>query len=145
LGIDRDTIERFRAVIRHAGETLPDAPGAPPNVWALVARDGQSFEGQTLPKRYRRGATGDCYGASLRRALAHKELTYVEGFASTARLGYRPIRHAWCSDGSGKAIDSTWEDGEEAVYLGLSIPSEQLVEFIGDPRPILDQMLTLRA
>lgn len=67
-------------------------------------------------------------------------LVYVEGYASTERLGL-PLEHAWC-ELDGKVVDPTWKVygtfDEPAAYFGVSFPD--IAARIRSPRqgPVID-------
>lgn len=64
-----------------------------------------------------RGEKQQCFSNSQRLAIAHPELTYVEGYA----LNVIPVHHAWCVDPDGAVIDVTWERRDSNRYFGVPI------------------------
>jgi hypothetical protein len=80
-----------------------------------------------LPKGVPLGTKAECYNNALKLALDNPNFTYVEGFA-IGRGGVR-IHHAWVTDGTGRAIDNTW-NRPGLVYAGVPFKTE-FVTLIG--------------
>ena len=77
---------------------------------------GWFYTPSPLPKKVKPGTPNECYRNALELVLHDPSLIYVEGYASGA--GGLPIRHAWVTDGHGRAIDNTC--GElNFVYAGV--------------------------
>lgn len=84
----------------------------------LVLQCGFPMEPKPLPESIEAGAPGFCYWNCQRLAIASDTLTYVEGYALHADVGF-PIAHAWLLDGGGYAIDPTWET--PGCYFGVPL------------------------
>lgn len=78
---------------------------------------------------YGLGRAGDCYRTSFELVLAHPELTYCEGRASSVW----PVEHAWCVTPGGLVVDATWEAGE-AHYVGACFSNDFLVRWVHETR-----------
>lgn len=87
---------------------------------------GHSFEGSTLPQSFPRMTPGYCYANAGELALAHPELTYVEGFAC-AKVPV-PVHHAWLVTQDGEVIDPTWGAEPQGQYHGVAYRTEFLME-----------------
>jgi hypothetical protein len=77
---------------------------------------GWFYEPAPLPDAVNPGNSNECYNNALVLALNEPSLIYVEGFA--AGPGGLRIHHAWATDGTGRAIDNTW-DAPDVVYVGV--------------------------
>lgn len=63
----------------------------------------------------------NCYYNAQLLVLDNPNLKYVEGLATSKRLGI-PFEHGWCIF-EGKIVDVTWkDDGDE--YFGVEIPTD---------------------
>ena len=87
---------------------------------ATVLRAGIDCVTQPLPKRYKKRAAKHCYAnAAALVSRSHGRLTYVEGLAK--RAGGMVVDHAWAIDAQNRVIDPTWDQPEDAVYIGVPI------------------------
>jgi hypothetical protein len=77
---------------------------------------GWFYEPAPLPEAVKPGNPNECYNNALVLALNDPTLIYVEGFAAGA--GGLRIHHAWATDGTGRAVDNTW-DAPGVVYVGV--------------------------
>lgn len=135
--VERAELEEWAK--QQAADT-PPPPRAYPNIYALVAAEGEAFEARPLRGRFRRGAKKDCFGACARRVLNHDDLTYVEGFAARGHIG--PIHNAWCIDGEREVIDPTWDFDERTTYLGIPIATSYVARCVlDDDEPLLFRLV----
>ena len=92
----------------------------------LIISRGVEGRGQALPQKYRAGEMKQCYRNAAHLAQEHRELTYVEGYASSII----PTEHAWCIDEEGNVIDNTWIFDEvlpeDQTYIGLAFDTKFL-------------------
>lgn len=77
---------------------------------------GWFYEPAPMPQAVGAGNADECYNNALVLALNDSSLIYVEGFA--VRADSFRIHHAWATDGSGRAIENTWEV-PGVVYVGV--------------------------
>src|ERR1700744_3099784 len=85
-----------------------------PFAWLIqefVLRNGQSFTGISLPRRYRKDTPKYCFDNSQRLMRKRKNLRYFEGYATHNDIGFA-FHHAWCVDLSGRIVDVTLEHPE---------------------------------
>lgn len=87
------------------------------------------MDGDTLDRTYGRMPANECFRNAFELALAHPELTYCEGRAST---GW-PVEHAWCLAPDGLVVDPTWQH-ESAAYHGVSFNTGFLVRWVNETR-----------
>jgi hypothetical protein len=78
----------------------------------LIIDHGTAFGPAELPTNVPPGEVNCCFYNAFTLAGRHPGLyTYFEGFATyEPEAACWPVRHAWCSDHSGAAIDPTWTD-----------------------------------
>jgi len=84
----------------------------------LVLDCGFIMEPQPLPKTMEFGAPQFSYWNCQQLAFADSSLTYVEGYALHADVGF-PISHAWLLASDGYAIDPTWDS--PGCYFGVPL------------------------
>lgn len=84
----------------------------------LVLRCGFPMEPKPLPPTVEAGAPQFSYWNCQQLAFADSSLTYVEGYALHAAVGF-PISHAWLLAPDGYAIDPTWD--YPGCYLGVPL------------------------
>lgn len=89
----------------------------------------QRMDHGDVERRYGLGQAGNCYHHAYELALAHPELTYCEGRASTVW----PVEHAWCVTPEGLVVDGTWEAGE-AHYFGACFSNDFLLRWVRETR-----------
>lgn len=112
--------------IKHYLESVVAAMEAPPTRahWKyqryeeLVLDCGFIMEPQPLPETVEPGAPQFCYWNCQQLVLADSSLTYVEGYALHAAVGF-PISHAWLLAPDGYAIDPTWDS--PGCYFGVPL------------------------
>lgn len=68
------------------------------------------------------GTPQQCHKNAINLTLDDESLIYCEGYA-LFKSGSVPTRHAWVTDGSGRAIDNTWPEPGIA-YAGVPFRSE---------------------
>ncbi len=68
------------------------------------------------PEAWPRGEPKQCFANAQQLALAHPELTYVEGYA----MSVIPVHHGWCVDPDGAVVDVTWST-PGAEYFGVPL------------------------
>jgi hypothetical protein len=83
----------------------------------FVQRHGWWYEPCAVPKGIERGTEQECHKNAQLLATDWDSLTYCEGFA-LAKGSSLPILHSWVTDGTGRAIDNTWEQ-PGAAYAGV--------------------------
>lgn len=96
-------------------------------MYRMVLDIGRGFTASApMPEGQRLGRPKLCYWNAYELALGEPSLTYVEGYAATARVGGVPIFHAWCCDRDGRVIDPTWRfvRNAEAGYFGIPIKAD---------------------
>lgn len=84
----------------------------------LVLDCGFIMEPQPLPETIEFGAPQFSYWNCQQLALANSSLTYAEGYALHAAVGF-PISHAWLLTPDGHAIDPTWDS--PGCYFGVPL------------------------
>jgi hypothetical protein len=84
----------------------------------LVLDCGFIMEPQPLPETIEFGSPQFSYWNCQQLAFADSSLTYVEGYALHADVGF-PISHAWLLAPDGYAIDPTWDS--PGCYLGVPL------------------------
>jgi hypothetical protein len=82
----------------------------------FILHHGQSWVCQPRPEQFVLGTYGQCVQASLKLAMKHPELFYVEGVAFNEN---GLTEHAWTVDKDWRIIVSTWEVGESFDYFGV--------------------------
>ena len=101
---------------------------------------------QALPGRYMRRPPQACYANAAALVRRARGLTYVEGMAKSATTGM-VVDHAWCIDAERRVIDPTWDQPEDAAYLGVPIDRatyEDLTLFDGSSSAFLDENHAIR-
>ena len=93
----------------------------------FVLLEGYAMEHRRPVPEIERGTMGQCFRNSMMYVLDHRDLTYCEGWAMSARLPI-PLQHAWILDGEDKVIDPTWDD-EEVAYYGVPFDFEFVAKF----------------
>jgi hypothetical protein len=94
------------------------------------------FIQQSLPETIEFGAPQFSYWNCQQLVLADNSLTYVEGYALHADVGF-PISHAWLLAPDGYAIDPTWDS--PGCYFGVPL-STTWVESVLAARNHLDNL-----
>lgn len=84
----------------------------------LVLDCGFIMEPQALPEMMEPSIPQFCYWNCQQLALANSNLTYAEGYALHADVGF-PISHAWLLTPDGYAIDPTWDS--PGCYFGVPL------------------------
>jgi hypothetical protein len=102
----------------------------------LVLDCGFIMEPQPLPERMEAGIPQFCYWNCQQLVLASDSLTYAEGYALHADVGF-PISHAWLLTPDGYAIDPTWDS--VGCYFGVPL-STTWVESVLATRNHLDNL-----
>jgi hypothetical protein len=77
------------------------------SMYQFVLQHGWWYEPIHLPSGIERGKQQECYRNAQRLIQKDKSLIYCEGFA-LLKNGCGSTLHAWVTDGSGNAIDTTW-------------------------------------
>jgi hypothetical protein len=94
------------------------------------------MEPQALPETIEFGAPQFSYWNCQQLVLADNSLTYVEGYALHADVGF-PISHAWLLAPDGYAIDPTWDS--PGCYFGVPL-STAWVESVLAARHRMDNL-----
>ncbi|MEG4850939.1 MULTISPECIES: hypothetical protein [unclassified Microcoleus] len=102
----------------------------------LVLDCGFIMEPQSLPETIECGAPKFGYWNCQKLAFASDSLTYVEGYALHADVGF-PISHAWLLTPDGYAIDPTWDS--PGCYFGVPL-STTWVESVLAARTRIDNL-----
>lgn len=102
----------------------------------LVLDYGFIMEPQPLPKTIDPGAPQFSYWNCQQLVLASDSLTYAEGYALHADVGF-PISHAWLLTPDGHAIDPTWDS--PGCYFGVPLATAW-VESVLDARNRIDNL-----
>ena len=102
----------------------------------LVLDCGFIMEPQALPETIEFGAPQFGYWNCQQLAFASDSLTYAEGYALHADVGF-PISHAWLLTPDGYAIDPTWDS--PGCYFGVPL-STAWVESVLATRNHLDNL-----
>lgn len=87
----------------------------------FVLQYGRLFTPAELPDDLPLAESGRCFDNAHQQADARaNELVYVEGFATSASIGWMGIEHAWCTrwPGDADALDLTWRPIGGA-YVGV--------------------------
>ncbi|WP_449416006.1 hypothetical protein [Phormidium nigroviride] len=87
----------------------------------LVLDCGLIMIPQTFPAAFESGLPKSCYWNCQKLAFEHSSLTYVEGYALHADVGF-PVAHAWLLY-QGQAIDPTWES-LGSCYFGIPLSTK---------------------
>ncbi|MHB1035000.1 MAG: hypothetical protein ACYC35_15300 [Pirellulales bacterium] len=83
----------------------------------FVLQHGWWYEPCEVPAESDRGTIQGCHKNAQLLANDHDSLTYCEGYA-LANSGSLIVVHAWVTDGTGRAIDITWDEPGVA-YAGV--------------------------
>jgi hypothetical protein len=102
----------------------------------LVLDCGFIMEPQPLPETIEPGIPQFSYWNCQQLVLASDSLTYAEGYALHADVGF-PISHAWLLTPDGHAIDPTWDS--LGCYFGVPL-STAWVQSVLESRNPLDNL-----
>ena len=102
----------------------------------LVLDYGFIMEPQPLPETIEPGAPQFSYWNCQQLVLADTRLTYAEGYALHADVGF-PISHAWLLTPDGHAIDPTWDS--PGCYFGVPLATAW-VESVLEARHRIDNL-----
>ncbi|MEG4087901.1 hypothetical protein [Microcoleus sp. Pol12B4] len=102
----------------------------------LVLRCGFPMEPKPLPPTVEAGVPKFGYWNCQQLAFASDSLTYAEGYALHADVGF-PISHAWLLTPDGYAIDPTWDS--PGCYFGVPL-STTWVESVLATRNRMDNL-----
>ena len=83
----------------------------------FVLQHGWWYEPCETPSDLEQGTVQECHKNAQVLASDHESLTYCEGYALYESDSV-PVLHAWVTDGTGKAIDTTW-DKPGVAYVGV--------------------------
>jgi hypothetical protein len=98
--------EAMRAAVREDKDGTDDVAHNMVRIYDLVLEHGRFFEPSPRPKKYKPGDRHQCFGNSLDLVVAHKELSYCEGYVVVKGISI-PMDHVWCMTTDGKAVDVT--------------------------------------
>lgn len=87
----------------------------PGGYYDFLLKHSRIWDAHPCPEAWARGAPRECYRNAGTLALAHPELTYVEGVATS----FIPTAHAWCVTPDGQVVDPTWANPGQCAYLGI--------------------------
>jgi len=102
----------------------------------LVLDCGFIMEPQPLPETIEPGAPQFSYWNCQQLVLADNSLTYAEGYALHAGVGF-PISHAWLLAPDGYALDPTWDS--VGCYFGVPL-STAWVQSVLEARHRMDNL-----
>ena len=102
----------------------------------LVLDCGFIMEPQPLPETIEPGIPQFSYWNCQQLVLADSSLTYAEGYALHADVGF-PISHAWLLAPDGYAIDPTWDS--PGCYFGVPLATAW-VESVLESRHRIDNL-----
>ncbi len=102
----------------------------------LVLDCGFIMEPQPLPETMEPGIPQFSYWNCQQLVLADTRLTYAEGYALHADVGF-PISHAWLLAPDGHAIDPTWDT--PGCYFGVPLATAW-VESVLESRNRIDNL-----
>lgn len=74
-----------------------------------------------------RGEQKMCFRNAAEDAMAHSDLTYVEGWAMPESVDM-PMAHAWLVDEAGNVIDATWRGGY--AYHGVPFETAEVCRLL---------------
>lgn len=94
----------------------------PGGYYDFLLKHSRIWDAHPCPEAWARGAPRECYRNAGTLALAHPELTYVEGVATS----FIPTAHAWCVTPDGQVVDPTWANPGQCAYLGIPFKTEFL-------------------
>jgi hypothetical protein len=85
------------------------------------------FDGSAYPQARR--TKKECFHNALDLAITYRDLTYVEGMASSLI----PVHHAWTITNDGKVQDPTWDDDDwrykdESFYFGVEFDTVEVAK-----------------
>lgn len=109
--------EELFAALREASTTMKTRGGLLRSMEEFVLEYGWWFRRLPLPSSIVRGEPGQCHKNAADLAASDSRLIYCEGFA-LARSGLPLTRHSWVTDGTGAALDNTWES-HGIAYAGV--------------------------
>lgn len=94
----------------------------PGGYYDFLLKHSRIWDARPCPEAWAQGAPRECYRNAGTLALAHPELTYVEGVATS----FIPTAHAWCVTPAGQVVDPTWANPGQCAYLGIPFKTEFL-------------------
>ena len=109
--------------------TLDGPFGRLPVARFLRAR-GTRMVGTALPEGYGMATPRQCFRNAYDAAIGCG-LEYFEGWGWPDVNDPLPYDHAWCVDlVTGEIVDQTWHAPEKAVYLGVHVPTHDLLQIV---------------
>lgn len=97
------------------------------DLYDLVLTLGEEFVGAPRPDWCEQMSMQQCYANCDELTWDAENLTYCEGWGWKKGI-LLPVCHAWLVNQDGEVIDPTWDDPEDAVYIGLRLPDEVRLE-----------------
>ncbi len=91
---------------------------------AFIKANGKEYT-TISAKSPTKGKLKECFMNAYQLATGHSGYTYVEGYATTEKVGI-PLDHAWVVDKEGRVVDPTWKDGN--AYFGVPIKADYLLK-----------------
>lgn len=104
-----------------------------------LLKHGRYFEYvEQHPAGLQKGAAGECFANCARAVMpflvdTYPPFYYAEGYALDSEFGI-PFEHAWLVNASGKAIDLTWKETDNAVYYGVTFKHSFVIDAMRDTR-----------
>lgn len=122
-------------------QTFPETPDAKTHMKltasAFVLRYGYLYKPSKLSKDFSKGTVQECFANATKLLMQEKQLVYCEGFAISKGCPL-PTRHAWVTDGKGRAFDSTWKRG--IAYAGVPLKTDYVVSLALKYRAIVSMI-----
>ncbi|MDD9709666.1 hypothetical protein PVW53_18535 [Seohaeicola sp. SP36] len=110
-------------------QTLDGPLGRLPVARFLRAR-GTRMVGTALPEGYALAMPRQCFRNAYDTAI-DQGLAYFEGWGWPDANDPLPYDHAWCVDlVTGEIVDQTWHAPEKAIYLGVHVPTHDLLQIV---------------
>ena len=94
----------------------------------FLAERGTRMSGAALPPGRRPGVPREAFRNAWDLSLSGR-YQYWEGYAWHPDCGILPFHHAWgVEPETGRVHDVTWPDAAAAIYLGVHVPKDILLE-----------------
>ena len=121
--------ESLRAFLHRWARSAPNPNGVTATLELFVADFGEEYLGRKWPSRVALGEPKQCYTNAAELAMENGIYEYVEGYARNTKGRAFHFDHAWCVIGD-RVVDPTLENAEDYEYLGVKVPTRQLISII---------------